>query len=253
MKKLANSKGKVIVFSEFTDTVNYLKAELSKDPALKGQVISYSGSEASKATKKIIAKNFDAGLPESEQEDDFRILIATDAISEGYNLHRADCVYNYDIPYNPTRVIQRIGRINRVNKKMFNRLFIFNFFPSAIGEAETHTKSISTVKVHIFNALLGDDTKKLTTDEELVAYYSDKYNEAKDDEESEGPKAKYFNIWHRVKNDQALMYDVSDDVVNKSRVARESNSEQKGVVLYGKRGDTSVFVLRLRKVKNLII
>jgi len=243
-EKLNNSKGKVIVFSEFTDTVNYLKSELSKDPALKGQVISYSGSEASNSTKKIIAKNFDAGLPESEQENDYRILIATDAISEGYNLHRADCVYNYDIPYNPTRVIQRIGRINRVNKKMYDRLYIFNFFPSAIGEAETHTKSISTVKVHIFNALLGDDTKKLTTDEELVAYYSDKYNEAKDDEESESPKAKYFNIWQRVKNDQALMGDVSGDVVNKSRVARDSNNQQKGVVLYGKRGDTSVFCLK---------
>ena len=84
-----SSKGKIIVFSEFTDTVNYLKEELSKDPALKGRVVSYSGSEASNATKKIIAKNFDAGLPINEQEDDYRILVATDAISEGYNLHRA--------------------------------------------------------------------------------------------------------------------------------------------------------------------
>ena len=56
-----------------------------------------------------------------------KILVATDAISEGYNLHRAGTIINYDIPYNPTRVIQRIGRINRVNKKVFinHNLFIY--------------------------------------------------------------------------------------------------------------------------------
>ena len=61
--------------------------------------------------------------------NDYDILIATDAISEGFNLHRAGIIFNYDIPYNPTRVIQRVGRINRINKKVFDELFIYNFFP----------------------------------------------------------------------------------------------------------------------------
>jgi len=63
-------------------------------------------------------------------------LIATDAISEGYNLHRAGTIFNYDIPYNPTRVIQRLGRINRINKKVFDELFVYNFFPTTTGEKE---------------------------------------------------------------------------------------------------------------------
>ncbi len=242
-QKLKNTDGKVIVFSEFTDTIYYVADQLKKDPELKNKVITYSGQEANQGTKKIIAKNFDAGLPMDDQEDDYQILLATDAISEGYNLHRADCVYNYDIPYNPTRVIQRIGRINRVNKKVYDELFIYNFFPSEIGEEETHTKSISTIKVHIYNALLGDDTKKLTSEEELKAYYSDKFNEAKTQEESESAMNKFRNSWNAVKHNKELLEQVELEAVNKSKVARKSPTETKGVVLFGKRGDTSVFCL----------
>lgn len=242
--KLASSDGKIIVFSEFTDTVYYIADKLKEVPELKNKILTYSGLEASTATKKVIAKNFDAGLPTSEQDDDYQILLATDAISEGYNLHRADCVYNYDIPYNPTRVIQRIGRINRVNKKVYDELYIYNFFPSEIGEAETHTKSISTIKVHIFNALLGDDTKKLTSDEELKAYYSDKFNEAKSQEESESSINKYRNMWNSLKHNKEILELVEREAVNKSKVGRKSNNDTKGVVLYGKRGETSVFCLK---------
>ncbi len=242
--KLTNSDGKVIVFSEFTDTIYYIADKLKEVPELKNKILTYSGQEANQTTKKIIAKNFDAGLPASEQDDDYQILLATDAISEGYNLHRADCVYNYDIPYNPTRVIQRIGRINRVNKKVYDELFIYNFFPSEIGEEETHTKSISTIKVHIFNALLGDDTKKLTSDEELKAYYSDKFNEAKSQEESESSINKYRNLWNSLKHNKEVLELVEQEAVNKSKVGRKSNNDTKGVVLYGKRGETSVFCLK---------
>ena len=242
--KLQSDDGKVIVFSEFADTVYYITDELKKDPELKGKVISYSGKDGGDALKKVIAQNFDAGLSEDDQKDDYQILIATDAISEGYNLHRADCVYNYDIPYNPTRVIQRIGRINRVNKKVFPELYIYNFFPSEIGEAETHTKSISTIKVHIFNALLGDDTKKLTSDEELRSYYSDKFNEARTEEESENSLTRHINKWNAIKHNDSLLEKVEIDAVNKSKVARKSPNSNVGVILYGKRGDTSVFCLK---------
>ena len=56
-------------------------------------------------------------LDPNNQKNDYDILIATDTISEGFNLHRAGTIVNYDIPYNPTRVVQRFGRINRMNKK----------------------------------------------------------------------------------------------------------------------------------------
>ena len=90
------------------------------------------------------------------------MLIATDTISEGFNLHRAGTIVNYDIPYNPTKVVQRFGRINRMNKKMFDKLFIYNFFPTRIGETEVNLRKITGIKKLMFNAIFGEDTKVLT-------------------------------------------------------------------------------------------
>jgi superfamily II DNA/RNA helicase len=60
-------------------------------------------------------------------------LLTTDKISEGFNLNRAGMVINYDIPWNPVRVIQRVGRIKRISKKVFDKLYIVNFFPTEKG------------------------------------------------------------------------------------------------------------------------
>ena len=67
--------------------------------------------------------------------EDFRILITTDVLAEGMNLHRAGRIINYDLPWNPTRVMQRLGRINRVGTA-HKKLYIFNFFPTA--QADSH-------------------------------------------------------------------------------------------------------------------
>ena len=139
------------------------------------KVFKYTSKEASPANKATIRANFDAGLKSQFQKDDYKVLVATDAISEGYNLHRAGTIFNYDIPYNPTRVIQRIGRINRINKKMFEKLYIYNYFPTDIGEKDTRTKQISTLKMMMIHAIMGEDTKALTKDEELNAFFKERY------------------------------------------------------------------------------
>ncbi len=163
---------KLIVFSEFADTVNYLGEALAKAGL---PVMKYTSADATPANKERIRANFDAGLKQSLQQNEFHILVATDAISEGYNLHRAGAIFNYDIPYNPTRVIQRIGRINRINKKVFDELYIYNYFPTDVGEAETRTKEISTLKMAMIHAIMGEDTKALTKEEEVRAFFKERY------------------------------------------------------------------------------
>ena len=96
------------------------------------RVLRITADNKNKKNIQTLMENFDAGLSEGDQKDEYDIVVATDAISEGYNLHRAGSIYNYDIPYNPTIIIQRVGRINRINKRVFGELDIFNFFPSLI-------------------------------------------------------------------------------------------------------------------------
>ncbi|MBU1143662.1 MAG: helicase [Firmicutes bacterium] len=227
---------KLIVFTEFSDTANYIYDKLQSDGVKR--VYKYTSADASTINKETIRKNFDAGLSIEKQLDDYDIIIATDAISEGFNLHRAGTVINYDIPYNPTRVVQRVGRINRINKKVFDILYIYNFFPTATGEEETRTRAISTLKMDLIHSLLGEDTKIFTKDEELKNYFAKKYNEENNKNESLSWDAPYRNTWLQIKDDQEIMQKISE-IPHRARISRKSSVS--GVVAFAKRNGSFVF------------
>lgn len=227
---------KIVVFTEFADTANYLGESLVGEDL---GVFKYTSGDSSSTNKKVIRENFDAGLKKEYQKDDYQILIATDAISEGYNLHRAGTVFNYDIPYNPTRVIQRIGRINRINKKMFDKLYIYNYFPTDIGEQETRTKQISTLKMAMIHAIMGEDTKALTSDEELNAFFKERYRKELASSEELSWDTKYRRILDSVKNTD--VFQEAMNIPHRSRIGRIVEKPIKGVILCGKKGNDFVF------------
>jgi superfamily II DNA or RNA helicase len=187
---------KIIIFSEFKDTVDYLEREFQKNNI---RMIRYTSDTANR--RKEIKENFDAGYKREYQKNDYDVLVATDAISEGFSLHRAGTIYNYDIPYNPTRVIQRVGRINRINKKVFESLNIYNFFPSATGEALSRTKSISTFKMLLIQTIFGSDTKILTDEEITDGYFTDEYLKAKEETESPSWDIEYRNELYKLEHE----------------------------------------------------
>ena len=131
-------KRKVIIFSEYVDTVNYLNESL--EPIYGDRMLVVAGDLTTSKINKI-NKNFDAS--NTEQENDIDILLTSDKISEGFNLNRAGMVINYDIPWNPVRVIQRLGRINRISKKVFDELHIVNFFPTEKGAELVQSREIA--------------------------------------------------------------------------------------------------------------
>jgi len=231
---------KIVVFTEFSDTADYLFEQLKDD----FRVFKYTSGDASLSNKEIIRRNFDAGIRESEMRNEYDILIATDAISEGFNLHRAGVIFNYDIPYNPTRVIQRVGRINRINKKVFDELFIYNFFPSAEGEQHTFITQIATLKLAMIQALIGEDTKVLTNDEELRSFFVDRFREELDEQEAkESWDAKFLNELSRIKSSKPELYRQALELPRRIRIRRTKPTEQKGVIVFGKKGTDYTFKL----------
>lgn len=153
---------KVIVFSEFADTVDHLGGYLDK--AFPKQVLTIRS--LSKELAATVRKNFDGSCHAGLRQDQFKILLATDKMSEGFNLNRAGLVINYDIPWNPTRVIQRVGRINRIGTKVFEDLYLFNFFPSEQGEDLHNVRQIATNKMFMIHTSIGEDARIFDTDEE---------------------------------------------------------------------------------------
>jgi len=228
---------KIIVFSEFADTANYLFEKLKFGL----RVMKYTSADATKGIKRNIERNFDAGLEENEQLNDFDILIATDAISEGYNLHRAGTIFNYDIPYNPTRVIQRIGRINRINKKMFDELKIYNYFPTEKGEKETGIKTISTFKMAMIHALIGEDAKILTDDEAINRHFAEQLRKEKLLQEEESWDAKYRQHLNLIQKIHPELYEAALSLPFRSRVKRTKPSGRSGVLVFGKKGEECAF------------
>lgn len=156
---------KVIVFSEYADTIRHLSNYL--EAKLPGKIITAVGSISAKAISDI-EKNFDASF-KGEQKDDYQILLATDKMSEGHNLNRAGLVINYDIPWNPTRVIQRVGRINRIGKKVFQQLYIFNFFPTEVGATIAKSREIAAAKMFMIHNSIGEDAQIFDIDETPTA------------------------------------------------------------------------------------
>ncbi len=161
-------KRKIIIFSEFADTVKHISQELETDNF---RVLTIYGKISDKKINEIYT-NFDASYGKrngTDQADDYDILLGTDKISEGFNLNRAGMIINYDIPWNPVRVIQRLGRINRISKKVFNKLYIVNFFPTEKGADIIKSREIAQNKMFMIHTILGEDVKIFDSDETPTA------------------------------------------------------------------------------------
>jgi superfamily II DNA or RNA helicase/HKD family nuclease len=154
---------KVVIFSEYADTVKYLEPDIRK--YFQNRVLVIMGG-ISKHHLDEINTNFDAAYPKTKQKDSYDILLATDKLSEGFNLNRAAMVINYDIPWNPVRVIQRVGRINRISKKVFETLHITNFFPTEQGADIVKSREIASHKMFMIHQTLGEDARIFDADEE---------------------------------------------------------------------------------------
>ena len=179
---LKNKNRKIIVFSEYVDTVKHL------EPYFKhkfGERLLICDGVMSPTLHKTLNANFNAQY-KGEKENLFDILITSDKLSEGFNLNRAGVIINYDIPWNPTRVIQRVGRINRIGAKVFDELYIYNFFPSEAGASVVQIREIAMQKMFLIHNALGEDAKMFDADEEPTpAGLFNKVNENPDNEGEE--------------------------------------------------------------------
>ena len=110
-----NPEKKLVVFSESVDTVDYLKRRINRK-----DVLVISAQNRNKQFK-TIRENFDANYKQKLNE--YNIILTTDVLAEGVNLHRSNVIVNYDTPWNSTRLMQRIGRVNRIgsaSKHIYN-------------------------------------------------------------------------------------------------------------------------------------
>lgn len=221
------AKAKKIVFTESRETAQYLAENLEK---IYGErIISYSG-DCNASMKREIEYSFNPKFIELDK-DKYDILITTDVLAEGINLHRSNVIINYDLPWNPTRIMQRVGRINRVGTA-FERIYVFNFFPTSQASKQLPLTDRILEKLQAFHDTLGEDNKFLSEEENPSPQklFHD-LSQNMDEEYEASPELQYLAVIREVRDKNPDMFDKIKKLPRKSKTGRNSAEVQEDSTL----------------------
>jgi len=241
-------KQKLIIFTESKETANYLFKNLEK--TYSDQMLVLTGGSSSFTREKVI-ENFDARA--RFPKDDYRILVSTEVLSEGVNLHRSNVVINYDIPWNPTRLMQRVGRINRVDTK-FDKIYSFTFFPTIQSNTLIKLKEAAEAKIHAFMTLLGEDARILTEGEPIGSHklfnslISKKTITGED--EAEESELKYLEAIRKVRDKTPDLFEKIKRLPKKARTARVLKDMKESALTYFRKGKLQKFFIANKRAKS---
>jgi len=240
-KNLILKNNHLIIFTESKETANYLYKNI--DQQYPGKVLLFTGDSGESVRDKVI-ENFDAKA--RHKKDEYRILISTEVLSEGVNLHRANVVINYDIPWNPTRMMQRVGRINRVDTP-FDVIYTFNFFPTVQSNDQIKLKEAAESKINAFLTLLGGDAELLTEGEpigshELFDRLTSK-NTLEGEDETEESELKYLHLIREIRENDPELFEKIKRLPKKARTAKGGKGKTDALLTYFRRGKLQKFFL----------
>ena len=158
-----NKEGKLVIFSESVDTINYLGDRL-KNELHRNDVLVVSAANR-KSVLDDIKANFDANYS-GEKLNKYNIILSSDVLAEGVNLHRSNVIVNYDSPWNATRLMQRIGRVNRIGSTS-DHIYNYMFYPSKDGDKQIQLYANALIKLQGFHSALGEDAQVYSREEML--------------------------------------------------------------------------------------
>ncbi len=235
----------LIIFTESKETANYLFKNINQQ--YPDKVLCFTG-DSGEATRDKVIENFDARA--RHPQEDYRILVSTEVLAEGVNLHRSNTVINYDIPWNPTRMMQRVGRVNRVDT-LFDTIHTFNFFPTKQSNDQIKLKEAAEAKINGFLTLLGGDAELLTEGEPIGSH--ELFNRLiskqtlEGEEGAEESELKYLHIIKEIRDKAPDLFEKIKHLPKKARTAKQCCKTLtglrtlSGLITYFRRGKLQKF------------
>ncbi len=219
LNKKTNLEGKLVIFSESKDTVDYLAKAL--EDAGRKDVLVISATNRKQMYDTIVT-NFDANWAADKQVNEYNIIITTEVLAEGVNLHRSNVIIHYDTPWNSTKLMQRIGRVNRIGTKA-SAIYNYVFYPSAQGDSQIRLNKTAFMKIQAFHTAFGEDNQVFSTEEILdeVKLFSGNYKEEEDE------RLKFLYFLRHFKKANRAWFDKIKKLPLKSRSGRGSVDIQK--------------------------
>ncbi|HPU96976.1 MAG TPA: phospholipase D-like domain-containing protein [Candidatus Hydrogenedentes bacterium] len=171
------NSGKILVFTQFSDTADYLFRAVTaiRDSGDVAMVTGQSRNQAQIAAR--FAPRANASMRKAKGPE-INVLVATDVMSEGLNLQDCDVIVNYDLHWNPVRLIQRFGRIDRIGTEN-DTVWGFNFLPEAGIERNLRLTETLRERIEEIHRVIGEDAQILEesealNEEALYAIYQEK-------------------------------------------------------------------------------
>ncbi|MEX2568001.1 MAG: helicase-related protein, partial [Cyclobacteriaceae bacterium] len=218
LDKKKNPSGKIVIFTESKETAQEISENLKK---VGDHSILKISAENRKQMERTIQKNFDANYDPEKQENKYDVIITTEVLAEGINLHRSNTILNYDVPWNSTRLMQRIGRVNRIGSTA-DRIYVYNFYPSAQGDSQIRLVNTVLRKLQAFHTAFGEDNKIFSLLEEKGegALFGNKIQK----EESES--LKYLKELREFKKNNPEQFAEIEKIPSKARCGRDGDDKK---------------------------
>ena len=227
LDKSKNPQQKIIIFTESTDTMDYLTEQIAKTE-YNDKTLSVNAKNRN-SRKQIIADNFDANIKTANKKNDYQIILTTDVLAEGVNLHRANTVINYDTPWNATKLMQRIGRVNRIGQ-IASHIFVYNFYPTAQINDDIGLEKKALIKLQAFHSALGEDSQIYSTDEQVSTFGI--FDENIQAEENQ---IQYFlEVIRTFRKNNPEHYKSIKDLPNKVRCAVKNIKHKNGTIIFAR-------------------
>lgn len=228
---------KVLIFTEYKDTADYVADALTKRGIKSVGLATGAVSDPTALARRFSPRsNALPGQPFAlpVDNDELRVLVATDVLSEGQNLQDAHVVVNYDLPWAIIRLIQRAGRIDRVGQQA-PEVFVYSFFHENVENVLSLRKRIKD-RLRKNAEVFGSDERFFGTAEETKTI-EDLYDGKLDDDDLDNEvdaSSLAFEVWNRAETDDpALAFKVVElpDMVFATRPANQ-NDQATGVACY---------------------
>jgi hypothetical protein len=217
---------KVLIFSQFSDSVNYLGQQLS---AAGIKRVAAATGDTENVTDLAYRFSPQSNKMTFAPDQELRVLVATDVLSEGQNLQDAFIIVNFDLPWTIIRLIQRAGRVDRIGQKS-DKILCYSFLPADGIETIINLRAKVRARLHANSEVVGTDESFFDDDKhnKVVAdLYNEKAGLLDGEEDSEVDLVSYaYQIWQ--------------DAISKNPALKKTIEDMPDVVYTAKHHDATV-------------
>ena len=237
LEKLLNNTHKdekVVVFTQYSDTANYIYKQLEK----RGIKYIEKVTGATKNSTSIVERFSPiSNKADIEKENELRILIATDVLSEGQNLQDAHIIVNYDLPWAIIRLIQRAGRVDRIDQSS-EKIYCYSFFPADEVEKIISLRTRLNERINENAGIVGSDEVFFEGNEQNLR---DMYNEKSgsldgDDDDVDVDLGSFaYQIWKNATDANPKLKNIIPAIPNTAYSTKAAtNISENGVITYAR-------------------